>query len=406
MQKIAIVGGGISGLICAHHLSQKYDITLFEEKSYLGGHSYTHHIQENDHQIEIDLGFLLFNQRGYPNFIELLKKLNVPLHKSDLSFSYSSKHYLEYFGSQLGNPFTPRINLFNRKSYQLFLDIRRFNHLASKWIESEPADMDIETFVRTHGFGPLFVNAYLLPTLNTLLSISKKNAPTVSSRFVLRYLLNNGLLENFFKPPWYFLKGGALAYLKPLCEPFKDKVQLGTNISSIERDKYHITITHDQGPARYDKLILGVRADQALKSLLNPSPLEEHLLSSIVYNKRNIFLHTDKSLMPSKSRLWAGLNYKDNGGSVLTYHANRVQNFKSKKDYFITVCEGSPISVNKVIKKSALYRPVISVEARKNQKRLAEINGILNTYYCGSYWGHGTHEDAVISAQAICDKLL
>ncbi len=406
MEKVAIIGGGLSGLVSAYLLNDKYDVTLFDEKSYLGGHSYTHHMKENNQDIEIDLGFMLFNQRGYPNFIKLLQSLNVPLHKSDLSFSFSSRNKIEYKGPQLGNPFSPRKNLLNKISYKLFRDIRKFNQAGKEWLLSNPSDISLEDFIQKFDLSHLVLTAYIFPLLNTLLSIPREGIRQISSLFIMHYMNDNGLFENFFKPPWYFLRGGAPAYLSPLCRPFKQNIHLQEPIKSIERGKYNITVSTQNGPKIFDKLVLGIRADQALKALFNPSPLEEYILGSFKYSQRNIFLHTDKSLMPTNSSIWAGLNYREQENPILTYHANKVQDFQSAKGYFITMSKGNPVSESKIIKKTELIRPIISLEARKNQSRYHEINGILNTYYCGSYWGYGTHEDAVSSAYAACAPLL
>ena len=279
-QKVAIIGGGLSGLVSAYLLSEHYDITLFDEKTYLGGHSYTHHIHENQKDIEIDLGFMLFNPKGYPNFVKLLKSLNVPLHKSDLSFSFSSKDLIEYIGPQLGNPFTPKRNLLSKKSYLLFLEIRRFNTIAVQTLSNNIKDVPLSAFIKEHAFNSLFIEAYLIPNLNTLLSLSMDTLNQVSTTYVLNYFQKNGILDSFFKPPWFFLKGGAQAYLEPLCKPFKENIRLRTGIKTIERDKYAITVHTDDGPYTFDKLILAMRADQALAALLNKSPLEEHILGS------------------------------------------------------------------------------------------------------------------------------
>lgn len=405
-EKVAIIGGGLSGLVSAYLLSKHYDITLFDAKTYLGGHSYTHYIHENETDIEIDLGFMLFNPKGYPNFVKLLKSLEVPLHKSDLSFSFSSRDLIEYKGPQLGNPFTPKRNLLSKRSYKLFLEIRRFNAIAYEVLAQNQKDIPLTEFIQEHHFNDLLINAYLFPTLNTLLSLPHDQLDHVSTNFALGYLGKNGLLENFFKPPWYFLKGGAKAYLEPLCEPFKQHIRLKSNIETIERDKYHITVHTKEAPIVFDKLVLAMRADQALNVLLNPSPLEQRILGSFEYNDRNIFLHTDKSMMPTNTELWAGLNYRNHDHPILTYHANKVQDFHSKLGYFITMCEGKPVANSKVIKETKLYRPFASIAATENQKRYDEVNGLLNTYYCGSYWGFGTHEDAVLSAFDACRPLL
>lgn len=403
-KKIAIVGGGLSGLVCGYLLSKKYDVSLYEEKAYLGGHSYTHLVTEHDRIVTIDMGFLLFNKQGYPRLTEFFHSLGVPLPDCSLSFSYYSPNLISYKSKQLGNPFGPKSNLLDRKSYQLYSEIKRFNTLARQYQPSEP-ELNITEYLKNEAFTELFMKAYFFPIMNVLWSLSAAQLDILPSGFIFDYLRKHGLLETFYKPNWIFLKGGANTYVSQLTQPYENSIHLETKIKMIHRDKDAIIIETDFGEAQYDILVLAVQADQALALMQNPSPLERHILNSFNYSHRNVFLHTDASIMPPKPSLWAGLNYKEGTPPMMTYHANKVQALNAEKDYYITLSEGNPVAPDKIIIERAFRRPLFTNDSIQMQKRYNEINGLLNTYYCGAYWGYGTHEDAIHSALNACQAI-
>ncbi|HET9843962.1 MAG TPA: FAD-dependent oxidoreductase, partial [Gammaproteobacteria bacterium] len=319
------------------------------------------------------------------------------IHTCDLSFSFYSRDLISYKGWNLGNPFSPRKNLFSKKSYQLFMEIIRFNNLGKNIVLLGTYKELFGDFLKKNAFTALFIEGYLYPLMTILWSCPFDNLYELPTDFVLMYLKQNGLLETLGSPTWYFLRGGALAYTEPLTQDFRQNIHLNTPVIKILRDKYHITLQTQHQAYTFDTLILATQADQALKLLQNPSPLERHLLSSFKYVTRNVYLHTDKTVMPPQKQYWAALNYINKDKQLLTYHANRVQKFVSKMDYFITMHEGKPIIPGKIVIKTTLNRPQYTAQNIANQARFNEINGILNTYYCGSYWGHGTLEDAVKS---------
>ncbi len=398
-KRVAIVGGGISGLVCAHLLHPKYDITLFDEKLHLGGHSYTHQVHYQDDLVDIDMGLLLFHKKANPTLIQLFNELGVPLEACDLSFSYDSTQYLNYTGKELGNPFYPRSNLLAKRSYALFLDILKFNTLAKYTLNQKDINQQsFYEFALEHKLSDLLLNAYLYPLLNILWSASKYDLKHIPILFVLEFMNSYGLLSNKQRSSWLFLRKGAKSYSPILSKPFKDKIIQEFKIKSILRNKYTVVVEGHDSKQEFDAVILATRADQALKMIENPSPLEEQLLNNFKYVSKSISLHLDDSLMPKKKKHWASLNYLHDRDECITYHANRVQKFDAKTNFFLTIADSNQTDKDKELFQSEFIRLAFNDLTVHAQTKYAEINGLLNTYYCGAYWGYGQHEDAVKSA--------
>jgi predicted NAD/FAD-binding protein len=404
--KIAIIGSGISGLVAAYLLDQKYDVSVFEANDYIGGHTHTVPVIENGQTIWIDTGFIVCNPKNYLNFFKLLKTLNVPLQKSDMSFSVSvQKNGLEYNGTSFNGIFAQRTNILNLKFWKLLKDIMTFNTAAKKFVSVGNQLITLKEFIDDLQLSAYFTSYYLIPMIAAIWSSEHLAAFEIPAVFICRFLDNHGMLNINDRPQWYTVQGGSHEYIKALVNKLKNKVRLNTAVTSIIRNNNGIEVHHNGGIEHFDKVIIATHSDQALKILQNPSQQEHEILSGMRYQNNEVVLHTDISLLPKQHRAWASWNYKlmtgQAIGACVTYNMNILQNLTSKTIYCVSLNQTMHIDASKIINKFQYAHPIFDKAMLNSQSRYTEISGVNNTYYCGAYWGNGFHEDGINSALAV-----
>ena len=402
--KIAIIGSGIAGNVAAYHLNKEHDITLFEQNSHIGGHTHTHAIDDIDGELKIDTGFIVLNDRTYPNFIELLEKLDVDIQKTEMSFSVKCEQTgLEYNGNNLDTMFAQRSNIFRPSFYKMISDILRFNREATECIDNIHSDKNLGDFLSDGNYSEIFINKYIVPMGAAIWSTNPDDMFSFPARFFFRFFLNHGLLSVNDRPQWHVIKGGSNCYVKKLIEGFEDKVRTDCPVSHIVRFDDHVEI-HSQkhGIERFDYVFIASHSDQALKLLSHPTDDERVTLSAIKYQKNEAVLHTDKSLLPIKNKAWAAWNYhipEDPRSNVaLTYNMNILQGLKSNNTYCVTLNYSDHIDKDKILKTVEYDHPIFTPKSIAAQQHHRLINGTGRTYYCGAYWRNGFHEDGVVSA--------
>lgn len=414
-KKIAVIGSGISGLVSAYILSKKYDVSIFEANAYLGGHTNTVSVEREGQKYNIDTGFIVFNKKTYPNFCKLLQKLNVPIKKSEMSFSYrSKKDNFEYNGRNLNTLFSDRRNLLKPEFYRFLKDILLFNRDAKKFLTDrtnplrtnteKEALLSIKDFIDRNAYSAEFIDYYLIPMMSAIWSKNKADTLACAVQFIFEFYANHGFLDLFHRPQWYVVAGGSERYISPLVGHLKDSIYLNTPIKTIERKDNHVILKSEYDDYIFDCVVIATHSDQALKLLLDPTESEVHVLSKIKYTKNEVVLHTDSCVMPKKKLSWASWNYFDAGQSSasLTYYMNRLQNIKSNTDFFVSMNLTAAIDTSKIIQKYSYAHPCFDLTAVQSQQNIHLINGFNNTYYAGSYWGYGFHEDGVNSAIKTC----
>jgi len=408
-RRIAVIGSGISGLVSAYLLSDSYDVSLFEANNYIGGHTNTVSFDLDNEHYSIDTGFIVFNKKTYPNFCKLLDTLNVPVQLSEMSFSYRSlKSGFEYNGHNLNSLFSDRLNLFKPSFYRFIKDIVSFNDDAKKFISKDQChSISIKEFLTTHSYSAKFIDGYLVPMMSAIWSKNKEDTLNCSAYFIFKFYENHGLLDVYNRPPWYVIANGSHSYIPPMINKFKDKIYLNTKIESITREPNHVILKSADNEFRFDSVVIATHSDQALKLLAKPTEEEVQVLSAIKYTENDVVLHTDDKIMPVRKLSWASWNYLDDGNanSTLTYYMNRLQSIKSRNNFFVSVNLSREIDHSKVIKSFKYSHPCLDMTAIKAQKQIDLINGLNNTYYVGSYWGYGFHEDGVSSALKTCRLL-
>lgn len=411
MKNIAIVGSGISGLTSAYLLSRKHRVTLFESQPVLGGHTATVDITFGGQHYAIDTGFIVFNDRTYPNFIKLLKKIGIEARPTEMSFSVQHTGTgIEYNGHDLSSLFSQRKNLLSMRFYYFLYEIVRFNMLNKRILANGKFD-DIETLgclLERYKFSDLFADHYILPMVAAIWSASVGDSKNFPFALFLRFFNNHGLLNIADRPQWYVIDNGSRSYIPKLIKNVDD-VRLGSPVEGITRNGDSVTVTTAQGSEEFDEVVLACHSDQALAMLSDCSEAEREILSLIKYRENDVVLHTDTRLLPKYKASWASWNFLADDDKecapAVTYNMNILQGIKSDETFCVTLNRTADIDPDKILRSFNYAHPVYDEGTVVGQQRRDEINGKSHTYFCGAYWYNGFHEDGVRSALDVCEKL-
>jgi predicted NAD/FAD-binding protein len=407
IMKIAVIGSGISGLLTARLLAADHDVHVLEAERYPGGHANTVSCEAFGRAYAVDTGFMVFNDRTYPNFVRLLQMLDVPARKSDMSFSVrSDRSGLEYQGSSLGGLFAQRRNLVRPSFYRMLLDVLRFNRQSVELMQSDDDALELGQYLEQHRYSREFIEHYLIPMGAAIWSAPPERFRQFPARFIIRFFHNHGLLTVRNHPQWKTVQDGARQYVAALTRPFASRIRLNCRVMSVRRHPDRVAVTTQLGGLEdFDAIVLAAHSDQSLAMLADASPLEREILGAIAYQRNETVLHIDSSQLPRCQRAWASWNYRippeDGQPVVLTYNLNRLQGHESPDPICVTLNGTRWIDPRLILQRIEYHHPVYSREALAAQKRFHEINGKNRTYFCGAYWGHGFHEDGVNSALAV-----
>jgi predicted NAD/FAD-binding protein len=410
--KIAIIGSGIAGLVAARRLSAEHEITVFEADDYVGGHTHTVDVEEGDRRIPVDTGFIIFSERNYPLFSQLLREIGVRSQPTDMSFSVrDERNGLEYRGSSFNTLFAQRRNIFRPSFHRMFWDIVRFNREAPRAIHEGHAESTLGEYLREAGYSRLFVENHIVPMASALWSADPARIDGFPLEYFVRFFQNHGLLGFRDRPQWRVIQGGSREYVGPLTEPFRDRIRLSTPVAAVRRNPNGVEVFPRHGQSMsFDRVVLAVHSDQALRMLTDPSEDERRILGAIPYQPNDVVLHTDTRLMPRRRRAWSSWNYhvtRDQGPlATVTYWMNKLQGLQSQEQYFVTLNRTRDIDPGRILRRFVYWHPVYEKATVAAQKEYPLINGVRNTHYCGAYWGYGFHEDGVRSAFQATDMLV
>ena len=407
--KIAVIGSGISGLTSAFLLSKKHEVFLYEKNDYIGGHTHTHEIYENDKKINVDSGFIVYNENTYPNFMKLLDILKIESQHTTMGFSVKSdSNDFEYAGNSIHSIFAQKSNIFRPSFLKMIYQILRFNKISKNEYNNIDEDVTLNDYLIKFSFSEKFVNHYIIPMGAAIWSTSPKKMLNMPAKFFIRFFQNHGLLKVINRPQWWVIKNGSKQYVKKIIKPFEDNIVLNCKINSISRLNEKVTIKFDKSEKIFDAVVIATHSDQALELLSDSTDAENQILGSIKYQKNSAIIHTDKSILPKRKIAWSSWNYLLNENRdnlvTLTYNMNILQTLKSKKVYCVTLNNTTSIDESKIIKKIIYHHPLFDLESVKAQNQKNKICGSNNTYFCGAYWGYGFHEDGVNSALDVCKK--
>lgn len=402
---IAIIGSGISGLTCAYLLNRSHAITLFEAGDRVGGHTHTVDVKVDGKEYAVDTGFIVFNDRTYPNFIRLLGQIGVGFKATEMSFSVTDPDSgLEYNGNNLNSLFAQRRNLLSPRFWGMLRDILRFNKRAQSDLSEGriAADTTLDEYLKAGGYGERFILHYIVPMGAAIWSMPMAQMLNFPVEFFVRFFKNHGLLSVNNRPQWRVIEGGSSAYIAPLTATFKQKIRLNCPVIRVERDADGVVIHSSAGSERFDKVVFACHSDQALKLLAKPSEAERSILGALPYADNEVVLHTDTRLLPSRKRAWASWNYRLGGAghtlAAVTYDMNILQGIQSDTTFCVSLNQSAGISPSMVLGRFIYAHPQYSLAAVAAQARWEELNGAQHSFYCGAYWANGFHEDGVVSA--------
>jgi predicted NAD/FAD-binding protein len=410
--RIAIVGGGISGLVAAHLLHREHEIVLYEAGAYAGGHTNTIRVDTPCGSHDIDTGFIVMNDRNYPHFTRLLDQLKVTRQPTHMSFSVKGEDQdFEYAGTPRGIFCQPR-NLFSASFQRMLRDMLRFNRML-RGILDDPTQGEGEeslgAFLERHSFSQSFIERLIVPQVSAVWSADPRQMHSFPVRFMAEFFANHGMLGFRDRPRWSTIRGGSARYVEALIAPFRERIRLNTPVRAISRSPEHVSVTAAATePERYDQVVIATHSDQALAMLTDPSPQESELLGAIPYQPNEAVLHTDSTLLPRRRAARAAWNFhllaKPKPLSTVTYYMNHLQRLQAQEDYCVTLNRSEAINPEKIIRTISYAHPVYTPAGVVAQARHAEISRLeTRTHYCGAYWGWGFHEDGVRSALRACE---
>jgi len=422
--KLAIVGSGISGLAVAHTLQNHADITVFEAGDYFGGHTHTVDITLPTPQGPIthgvDTGFLVFNERTYPNLINLFAELQVETAPSNMSFSVKvpgamNGKTLEWSGTDLNSVFAQRSNLVNPRFWRMLADVMRFNALCTR-IANAQREQDLQQplveFLRTHKFSESFRDWYFLPMLGCIWSCPTDQMLQFPVATMIRFCHNHGLIQVTNRPQWFSVVGGARHYVEKILAGVHDK-RLNTPVRLIERDAQGVRIITDGHAERFDEVVIATHTDQALGLLREPSGEERKVLGDIRYQDNRAVLHTDARVLPANPKAWAAWNYeraasteRESSRVCLHYLINLLQIIPFAKPVVVSLNPLQPIDPATIVGEYDYAHPVFDLKAIDAQKRVPLLQGQQHTWYAGAWTGYGFHEDGLKSGLQVGRALL
>jgi predicted NAD/FAD-binding protein len=403
--KIAVVGAGIAGNVAARELHRDHDVTVFEAGHHVGGHTHTHDVEMHGRRWQVDTGFIVFNDRTYPNFIALLDELGVASQESSMSFSVRDEAAnLEYNGTSLNALFAQRRNLLRPAFLGMVRDILRFNREAPRLLEEPGGELPLGELLARGGYGRAFIEHYAVPMGAAIWSTDPGSMMRFPARFFVRFLHNHGMLTVDDRPTWRTVRGGSARYVERLTAPFRDRIHLATRVEQVRRIPGGVMVKPCGHEAqRYDAVFLACHSDQALALLADPSPAEREVLSAIPYQANEAVLHTDAGLMPRRRLAWAAWNYHVRRGSgpvALTYNMNILQRLDAPTPFLVTLNHTDAIDPDRILRRVTYHHPLYTPASVAAQARHREIDGARATYYCGAWLRNGFHEDGVASALA------
>ncbi len=436
--KVAIVGAGISGLVTAYKLSRDHEVTVFEAAPRIGGHTNTIDVKTDEGEFAVDTGFIVFNDRTYPNFIQLMDELKVTSQETIMSFSVKCERTgLEYRGADPQGLFAQRRNLVNPRFYRLLYDLVRFNKLGNQLLESQhdsnPASEEtVGCFLERHQFSKSFINQYFLPMGAAIWSASFASFRDFPIAFICEFYKNHGLLGITNRPQWRVIKGGSRSYLPPLTASFVQRIKTSSPISKIRRrtgsrsgstnianhahrvegsvDGVELLVDGDTEFQSFDHVVFACHSDQALRILgAEATDTEREILGAFPYQPNTAILHTQHDVLPRTRRAWASWNYFNplapTESATVTYNMNILQSINSQQVFCVTLNDRDRIRDENIIGSWQYHHPTFNIKRKSMQDRHVELLNVNSTSFCGAYWGNGFHEDGVKSALAVVNQL-
>lgn len=414
--KIAIIGSGISGLSCAYFLDDKFQIKLYEKENYLGGHSNAIEIDYGNKKILVDTGFIVFNHQTYPNLRAFFELMNVECEESKMSFAVKiNSGDLEYSGASLGGVFAQKKNIFSLRFWRMLLDIMHFNKNAKQVLEQQfDSGYSISQFLDELGVGDYFKNFYLLPMAAAIWSTPLHKISDYPAASFVQFFENHGLLQIINQPKWFTVSGSSKQYVKKIIDKIGEKFSLSDAVKKIcKTEDGKFLVISEKSEEIFDYVVVAAHSDQALKIIDKPTKNQLEILSKIKYQKNFAVLHKDSSVMPNHKKAWASWVYSSNGinesnnspNLSVSYWMNNLQNIDDNFPLFVTLNPNQKINPSDIFATIDYEHPLFDGEAIAAQKNIDSIQGEDGIYFCGAYFRYGFHEDGLVSALNVVNRL-
>ncbi len=413
-RKIAVVGGGISGLSCAWLLGQRHAVTLFEQNAYPGGHSNTVEVDGPDGAVAVDTGFIVYNEVNYPNLVALFDHLSVPTADSDMSFAVSvDEGVLEYAGTDLNGLFAQRRNLVRPRFWRMIADIVRFYREAPSLLDDPAAEtLTLGDYLDANRYSQTFIDDHLLPMAAAIWSAPVDEMRRHPAHAFVRFCASHGLLKISDRPQWRTVRGGSREYVRRLLAGFDHDMRLADPVVAIDRPGVGAVIRTQSGRVEeFDAVVLATHADQALALLADADGGERDVLGAFPYQENLAVLHSDPAMMPRRRAVWSSWNFLKSAGQgeqdtvCVSYWMNRLQPLDTAMPLFVTLNADRPIADDKSHQTFRYHHPVFDHRSPGAQRRIWSLQGKRDTWFCGSYCGAGFHEDGLQSGLAVAELL-
>ena len=409
-KKVAVIGSGISGLAAAWHLQYDCDVEIFESEEQIGGHSHTvkHMDEYGDHWI--DMGFIVFNRPCYPNLVALFEALDVKHELADMSFGVSARggNY-EYSSLGVDGIIAQKSNLLSPRFYGMIFDIIRFNKNAlSDFAKGKNLELSLGEYLQKGKYGKTFIEDHLLPQAAAIWSCTADKISEYPFASFVRFFSNHGLLQLKDRVLWRSVVGGAQTYLKKIATDFNGKIHVSCPIKNVIRHDNKVELFGmENSLGIYDDVIFATHTDVTAKIFNDAATsLEKEIIGTIKYSKNRVILHKDVNLMPKRRKAWAAWNYISNTkGLCVSYWMNILQRLETKQEYFVTLNPSIEIAPEKIIAERIFDHPIFDADALNAQRRIGEIQGVKNFWYCGAWQGYGFHEDGLQSGLAVAEAI-
>lgn len=409
--RVAVIGSGISGLTAARALDADCAVSVFEAGDYVGGHTRTLTMPFEGRDVSVDIGFIVFNDWTYPNFIEMLESLDVPSQATSMGFSFTDVNTgLEYRGGTWSGLFAQRRNALRPSYYRFLLDIKRFFDDGKTALQNGDLRETLGAFIDRHGYGDACVEQFILPMAGAIWSTDPARVRDFPAAFFLRFFANHGLLNLRDRPTWHTIIGGSRTYVDRLLDTLSCTVSLNDPVEHVTRDADGVQVRAARtGEHRFDYVVFACHSDQVAAILGDATEEERAALDAILYQDNEVVLHSDTSLLPRRRRAWAAWNYHRDAASrdvaTLTYNMNILQHLGTTVPLCVTLNASDRIDPERILHVQSMAHPLYTSDAVAAQAALQRLAGERRTAFAGAYLGNGFHEDGVVSGLAAADGL-